>query len=1297
MCTHTGSLVDGGANGGLAGSDCRVIETSLDTVDVIGIAENILPSLPLGTCAGRCLSTQGPVIVLLHQYALHGGTQSTHSIAQMRAFGLLVDECPRAHGGFQRIVTPEGYILPLAIRGGLPYLDMRYPTDAEMDRLPQVALTADMPWNPYLGDNEFAFEGDRYVDADETLPDEFGIIDGHLTDHGEYFEGLPYIDERVDCLCEKLERFAQKVGLSPHERDFEALRPLFGWVPAERIKKTLEATTQFARNTLVLPFRKHFKTRFPAANVPRLDEVVATDTFFAAEPALDDGVPGHAGVKMVQMYCGKTSQITYAAPMHKESEMPNTLNDFIRKLGAMRGLFSDNARAQTSLRVKDILRHYKIDDMQSEANQQNQNYAERRIGEVKRLTSTIMDRTGTPAGYWLLCLLYAVYLLNHLAVESLEWRTPIQVATGHKPDTSALLVFRFWEPVFYAHEDAFPRTREKSGRWVGVAEHQGDAMTWLILTDDTKRVIARSNVRTATDPSLPNAVLHPVGGEGLLGDPGGPGLLSLAEVLREDTPGIDVPDRMKLPLFTPDDLLGITLLVDTPDGRKMRATVVEKLHEMDATIDNELRFRLKLQDEDAIDDVIAYSTLCDMVEDQMDEELRYGGHRPWSHLSVTDHQGPLIQTDHRYKGSSWNVLMRYEDGSEKWEALGQVCKVSPVLCAVYGKEHGLLDKAGWKRLKKLALSEKKLARMMKQAYLSSERTGPIYKFGVQIPRNMKEAISLDVKNGNTKWQDAVLVEKAQLLEYKTFKDQGYRGRVPVGFQRIHVHFIFDCKHDLRRKARAVANGSQTEPPKDSVYSSVVSLRSLRLAVFLGELNGLGSSAADIGNAYLEALTKEKVYFVAGPEFGELEGHVLIIVKALYGLRTSGARFHERLAVTLRDMGFTPCEADEDVWMRECGDVYEYVCTYVDDLACVLKAPEKFFEELRTKYGYKLKGVGLLKYHLGADFYRDPDGTLVMGAKTYVERMMANYQSMFGELPKPFVSPLEKGDHPELDQSSELEADDIKKFQSLIGAMQWTISLCRMDIACAVMTLGRYRAAPRIGHLDRLKRICGYLRRTPDAAIRFRVGIPDYSNVPRILYDWATSVYGDIEEEIPQNMPVPRGKPVVLTAYFDANLMHDYTTGRSVTGVLHLVNQTPIDWYSKRQATVETATYGSELVAGRTAIEQVMDIRYTLRMMGVPIEGRTFVFGDNMSMIVSTSKPQSVLTKRHNALSYHRVREAVAAGIIWLNHVISANNMADPMSKNLSGQEMWKILKPILFWKGETDRLDVDQIPESGIV
>jgi hypothetical protein len=96
----------------------------------------------------------------------------------------------------------------------------------------------------------------------------------------------------------------------------------------------------------------------------------------------------------------------------------------------------------------------------------------------------------------------------------------------------------------------------------------------------------------------------------------------------------------------------------------------------------------------------------------------------------------------------------------------------------------------------------------------------------------------------------------------------------------------------------------------------------------------------------------------------------------------------------------------------------------------------------------------------------------------------------------------------------------------------------------------------------------------------------------VKYNWAYSVYGDSDEELPPDMPAPRGNLVRTTTFEDANLMHDLTTG-----ILHLVNQTPVAWFSKRQKTVETATYGSEFVAAKIATEQIMDRRYTLRMMG----------------------------------------------------------------------------------------------------
>ena len=120
----------------------------------------------------------------------------------------------------------------------------------------------------------------------------------------------------------------------------------------------------------------------------------------------------------------------------------------------------------------------------------------------------------------------------------------------------------------------------------------------------------------------------------------------------------------------------------------------------------------------------------------------------------------------------------------------------------------------------------------------------------------------------------------------------------------------------------------------------------------------------------------------------------------------------------------------------------------------------------------------------------------MSPSKYIEMILDNRHCMFGVKPKAsYTSPLERGDHPELDDSKELDDGDVKKYQSLIGALQWVVTLGRLDIATAVMTLSSFRASPRVGHLERAKRIYGYLKRMKHAAIRFRVGLPDYSSIP----------------------------------------------------------------------------------------------------------------------------------------------------------------------------------------------------------
>jgi hypothetical protein len=471
-------------------------------------------------------------------------------------------------------------------------------------------------------------------------------------------------------------------------------------------------------------------------------------------------------------------------------------------------------------------------------------------------------------------------------------------------------------------------------------------------------------------------------------------------------------------------------------------------------------------------------------------------------------------------------------------------------------------------------------------------------------------------------------------------------------------------------------------------------------VFLAELNEQELYAADVSNAYLEAVTREKVYIIGGLGFGELEGHTLVIYKALYGLKSSGLRWYEKLYDTLRSMNFAPSKADSDVWMRRDGDLYEYIAVYVDDLCIASKNPKKITDELTEKHKLKLKGVGPITYHLGCDFTRDADGTLSYGPKKYIEKMIGAYEKMFAESPRPFSSPLEKNDHPELDDSDELTPEETTKYQSLIGALQWVTSLGRFDVLTPVMTMAKFRAGPRQGHINRLKRIYGYLKKFKHGAIRVRTGLPNYSHLKQVDYDWMYSVYGEVRENIPYDMPEPLGNKVITTTYKDANLYHDLLTGRAVTGILHLLNGTPVDWFSKRQDTVETATYGSEFVAARIATEQIIDLRTTLRYLGVPVEGRAYMFGDNESVITSSTIPHSSLSKRHNALSYHRVREAIAAGILWFYHIGGKSNPADVLSKHCGYPQLWPHVQPLLFWMGsphvdnnEDDDRDGDAVKE----
>ena len=231
------------------------------------------------------------------------------------------------------------------------------------------------------------------------------------------------------------------------------------------------------------------------------------------------------------------------------------------------------------------------------------------------------------------------------------------------------------------------------------------------------------------------------------------------------------------------------------------------------------------------------------------------------------------------KGSKYNVQVEWETGEITFEPLSIIAADDPVTCAAYAKENGLLALEGWCRFRNLAKKDKVLARAIKQRKIRQVRRSQTYMFGYLIPRNYMEAMQFDSENKNSKWYDAIKMEMDSMREYKVFQkwDKAILDKhkkvmnSPKGYHRIKVHLVFAVKFDGRHKARLVADGHLTPEPIENIYSGVVSLRNIRLVIFLDKLNNLDLWGANIGNAYQEAFTDEKLYIVAGPEFQELEG------------------------------------------------------------------------------------------------------------------------------------------------------------------------------------------------------------------------------------------------------------------------------------------------------------------------------------------------------------------------------------------------------------------------------------------
>jgi hypothetical protein len=228
------------------------------------------------------------------------------------------------------------------------------------------------------------------------------------------------------------------------------------------------------------------------------------------------------------------------------------------------------------------------------------------------------------------------------------------------------------------------------------------------------------------------------------------------------------------------------------------------------------------------------------------------------------------------------------------------------------------------------------------------------------------------------------------------------------------------------------------------------------------------------------------------------------------------------------------------------------------------------------------------------------------------------------------------------------------------------------------TMAKFSVAPREGHLTALIRGFTYVKKHLQSKIIIDSWVRPWDHLDWRSKDWS-KFYANIKGEVlPPDIPPPRGKPVQINMFCDAAHATDLITRRSTTGIIFFLNGTPIPWYSKRQNTIESSTFGSEFVALKIAAEMNDALRYKLRMFGLEIDGETNGFCDNNSVVKNVTSPESTLNKKHNAIAYHKVRECVAMKALWIHFEKGRYNCSDILTKFLPKDDHFKCCGNMLY-------------------
>ena len=1324
------------------GKDAVLVYDTGETVSVAPFISSLgkVTKVPIGTVAIAydCPNTLQTYILFFHQ-SLYFPDMHRHLIspAQLRHNQVVVNETPllhmaaseRRHDSHSILFNEPKLHIPLKLSGTISYFPTRRPTDDEInsDRdCIHINVTSESFWDPASPaydhdedslraslDSELRLGGQRMLGAvtSQRLHDESGFrsisaISAVRTsvayDIDSYALALDDSEQSVSAITTK----NRKAYVTP-----EALAKRWS-IGIETARNTLKRTTQRAiRDFSTVSGTRRLKPFAYQLRYPRLNTEMYCDILVGTCVSL-------MGNKYAAVYCTPFHWIC-VDPIEKKSDAHYTLDNLFRRVGVPHTLIPDNAGELTAgdFRRKAMKAQSAIRPI--EAHTPNANLAEDGIRELKRMYRRAMIRTNSPRCLWDLCLVYHAYVRSHscLSVRQLDGEVPQTVLTGDTADISHICEFGWYDWVWYISPQDESMERKHLGRYLGPSFDVGDVLCARILPASARPISRTSvfplSVEEENSPAVAEMKAQftqtleqklkdralPLDPDEIPEDEKTPEMEYYVplEATDEETPPVQEADDFDHVAY--DKYINARVLL--PQGDTLSyGTVKRRKRDQNGNLigrydPNPLLDTALYEVEFDSREVEAYH--ANQIAEAIYAEVDGDGRTSYVLKEITDYKKEsyavppneafVIHNNRKYPKRTtkgWKLCCLWNDGTTTWEKLKDLKESHPLQVAEFAVARQIDNEPAFVWWVNYTLKKRKrIVKAMAKRYFRVTQ-----KYGIQLPKTVEEALAIDRETGTDFWAKAIAKEMGAVA--KAFQILDSDALDPAGYTKIKVHMVFDIKPDFTRKARLVAGGHLTDPPSSITYASVVSRESVRIAFLLAALNGLDVLAGDIGNAYLNAPVRERIFIVCGAEFGpEFKGRKAKIVKALYGLKSSGAAWRSFLSECLHEsLEFSPCRADNDVWIRPAQKAdgsryYEMVLVYTDDILCVSAAPDLILCKLDQHFLLKEGSIGKPTRYLGAtigehQFPGDDKPCWSMSSNDYVKEAIRNVgiwlEDKVQELPKKASSVLPRDYRPELDVSPLCNESEIQFYHSQIGVLRWMVELGRVDICGEVSMLASHSAMPRKGHLDAVLHMFAYLKSHERSKIVFDPSYVEHERVPRP--DW-TDFYRDAKPTIPTDCPVPLGKPVQITCFVDADLAGDHVTRRSRTGVLIYLNRSLTTWYSKKQTSIETSTFGAEFSAMKTAVELIEGLRYKLQMMGVPIDDPAIVKGDNMSVIKNSSIPESVLKKKSNSVAYHYVRERVAMGLVEISYEPTKTNLADILTKIQPGNVRDPLVKRIL--------------------